>query len=115
MDDWWAAIDATGKYPLLLEMVKALLSCFHGPKVEAEFIKMGNVLDTRAPSMHVMSTMQTVKYSIMQHGKTSAKLYGKKEFLHDPVDKKVVSNLRSAYKAYNSEKAEKAVPIHFIY
>lgn len=35
IDVWWAFVFASGRYSALSKMVKAILSCFHGPKIEA--------------------------------------------------------------------------------
>lgn len=34
LDHWWAQVFEQGNYPMLAKMVKALMSCFHGPQVE---------------------------------------------------------------------------------
>jgi len=33
IDHWWAAVDKLGKYCVIVKMIIALLSCFHGPQV----------------------------------------------------------------------------------
>ena len=40
IDIWWAYLFENGKYPAMTKMVKAILSCFHGPQVESAFTSM---------------------------------------------------------------------------
>ena len=59
------------KYSLLSKMSSALLTIFHGPRVESSFSVMGEVMDKKSGRMN-MSTytaIQTVKYSL--NAKTS--------------------------------------------
>ena len=48
VDEWWAAVKKTGKYQLLYSKASALLTCFHGPKVESSFNLMGDIMDKRS-------------------------------------------------------------------
>ncbi|XP_077425728.1 uncharacterized protein LOC144054307 [Vanacampus margaritifer] len=53
LDRWWAQVFAVGRYPTLAKMVKALMSCFHGPQVEGAFSVMGDVLNPKACRMDI--------------------------------------------------------------
>ena len=68
-DTWW--FELKDKYPLLSKTSLALLTRFHGPKVESSFSVMGDVMDKKSGRMNVStySAIQTVKYSL--NAKTS--------------------------------------------
>lgn len=108
IDCWWAEIESQKKYPTLCQLVKPILSCFHGPQVESSFNVMGDIIDTKSPSMHIntYSAIQTVKYELRQKEKTAVQYYYKKDPVHDPVDSSLVSNLQRSYKTYEQHKAE---------
>ena len=67
----------SGRYPCLTHVVKAILSCFHGPTVESTFNIMGNVLDDTCPNMKIkmISAMQTVKYDLLFKGMTFVEMF----------------------------------------
>ena len=67
LDTWWASVLASGKYHTFLQIVSALMSCFHGPQIEGSFSIMSNVMTTATSSMNVstFSSIQTVKYALM--------------------------------------------------
>ena len=94
-----------GRYPALSKLVKALLSCFHGPQVEGSFSSMGNILDSIANRMTVQtfSAIQSIKYSLRAADKTSVEYFGKEDYLHDRVDGDIVRNMRGVYKVYSRE------------
>lgn len=77
IDDWWTKVFETGTYPLLSRMVKALLSCFHGPQVESAFNLMGDVLDSRSHRlrMETYSSVMSVKYNLRSSRKTAVQYY----------------------------------------
>lgn len=51
VDAWWLEIQKYKKYPLLSKMALALLTCFHGPKVESSFSIMNNILTPESSNM----------------------------------------------------------------
>ena len=53
IDHWWAAVDKLGKYCVIVKMIKALLSCFHGPQVESSFSSMGDTIDSKSSRMNI--------------------------------------------------------------
>ena len=63
-DTWWFKLK--DKYPLLSKMSLALLTIFHGPRVESSFSVMGDIMDKKSGRMNVStySAIQTVKYSL---------------------------------------------------
>ena len=68
-DTWW--FKPKVKYPLLSKMSLALLTIFHGPRVESSFSVMGDIMDKKSGRMNVStySAIETVKYSL--NAKTS--------------------------------------------
>ena len=62
--NWWSTIK--DKYPLLFKTVTAILSIFHGPRVECTFSIMVNVIDDKSGriNMETYSAIQTVKHSL---------------------------------------------------
>ena len=44
--DWWMKVST--RYPILFKIVTAILSIFHGPWVEGNFIEMKNVIDSKS-------------------------------------------------------------------
>ncbi|GBL66512.1 hypothetical protein AVEN_259786-1 [Araneus ventricosus] len=71
IDLWWAAVFRSNKYCALSKMVRAILSCFHGPQVESSFSMMGDVLDKESGNMKIetFSAIQTVKYRLSSQNK----------------------------------------------
>lgn len=88
VDRWWAEVNKTGQYQLLYEMVSALLTCFHGPKVESSFSQMGDVLDRKSNRMHVstFSAIQSVKYGLKASNMTAIQSFSRKDKLRSPVN-----------------------------
>ena len=68
-DTWW--FKPKDKCPLLSKMSLALLTIFHGPRVESSFSVMGDIMDKKSGRMNVStySAIETVKYSL--NAKTS--------------------------------------------
>lgn len=61
IDKWWGEVVDYKKYPLLTKLVFALLTCFHGPKVEASFSIMNSVVTPGSSRINVptFSAIQT--------------------------------------------------------
>ncbi|GBN43426.1 hypothetical protein AVEN_119216-1 [Araneus ventricosus] len=53
IDLWWAAVFRSNKYCALSKMVRAILSCFHGPNFESSFSMMWDVLDKESGNMNL--------------------------------------------------------------
>ncbi|GBM46664.1 hypothetical protein AVEN_261045-1 [Araneus ventricosus] len=86
-------------------MACALLTCFHGPKVESSFSIMNSVITPGSNRLNVQSldAIQTVKYELAAEKKTAVESFLKGDFLHDPVDKNLCKNMRSACSSYRTE------------
>ena len=104
IDQWWAVLFQKGTFPVLSKVIKSILSCFHGPQVESSFSLMGDILDKKSSALTVetYSSIQSVKYQLMAAGKSAVGFFSKKDFLHDPPDRRLCSNMRSAYKTYQT-------------
>lgn len=63
---WWAKVFNSQKFPALSKVVKAALSIFHGPLVEASFNLMGDIIDPKSSNMAIptFNAFQTVKYTL---------------------------------------------------
>jgi len=105
LDVWWTSVFNTQKYPSLSKIVKAIMSCFHGPQVEGSFNVMGDVMDEKSGRMNVetYSSIQTVKYGMRATNKSAIQLFQRKDILHDPVDKILCNNIQSSYKRYDAQ------------
>ena len=99
-----------GKCPLLSKMSLALLTIFHGPRVESSFSVMGDVMDKKAVRMNVCtySAIQTVKCSL--NAKTchafeskSVQVFQRLDRLKSPVISEVVEGIRNSWKVYKNE------------
>jgi hypothetical protein len=105
VDQWWAPVFRSGKYPVLSRMVDSLLSCFHGPEVERGFSIMGNVITHQTASLNIKTfdAIQTIKYAQLAAGKSAVQFFHRADKLKDPVNPTLVKNMRGAHKAYHRE------------
>ena len=105
IDEWWATVQASGKYPALCKVVLALLSCYHGAQVETSFSLMGDILDDKSAKMKIetYSAIQTVKYSLKAQGTTANTVFGRTDVLHDPVNATLCRNMHSASRQCKAE------------
>ena len=89
LDIWWGKVFRSCKYSTLSLVVKACLSIFTGPHVEASFSRMNDIIDKKSNCMGIdsYSGVMNVKYSLQT--KTSSKLYKRSDLLHKPLDKKI--------------------------
>jgi len=55
IDHWWGKSEVVEKYPCLSSIVHTLLSCFHGPQVEAPFNMMNAILDNKSGRMNMQT------------------------------------------------------------
>ena len=63
--DWWISLEF--RYPNCFKMATAVLSIFHGPRVEGSFSGMTDIIDSKSGRLDIESydEMQTVKYGLM--------------------------------------------------
>lgn len=102
LDVWWSSLFRQSTYPALSKMVKALMSCFHGPQVEGAFNTMGDVLHQKACRMDIStySAIQTVKYGLRAKQKSSVQHFSRKDITMDPVNGRLCLNIRTSSKRY---------------
>ena len=64
LNEWWAKVFETGKFPVLEKLVTAALSIFTGPHVEASFSLMKHIIDPKAnrTCVHTYSSIMDIKY-----------------------------------------------------
>ena len=62
---WW--ISVSKKYPVVFKVVRAVLSIFHGPRVESSFSTMGDIIDKKSGRMNIetYAAIQTIKYALV--------------------------------------------------
>ncbi|CAC5405152.1 unnamed protein product [Mytilus coruscus] len=98
IDHWWANEKHAKVYPLLVKMVQAILTCFHGPQVESSFSVMNDIIDGKSNRMNIETyiCIQSVKYSQKSSGKSAIQYFTKDDFLHERVDHKLVQNMQSS-------------------
>ena len=109
-DTWWFKLK--DKYLLLSKMSLALLTIFHGPRVESSFSVMGDIMDKKSGRMNVStySSIQTVKYSLnakISHAfrPKSAQVFQRSDRLKNPVMSEAVEGIRNSKKVYENELA----------
>ena len=98
LDSWWNNVFKTCKYPSLSKVVKAALSIFTGPQIEASFSMMNDIIDKRSSRMDVATygAIMNVKYGLIAKGKSSFQNYHRRNVLRDPVDHILAYNMRTA-------------------
>ncbi|GBN16165.1 hypothetical protein AVEN_51406-1 [Araneus ventricosus] len=113
IDIWRSKLFTMEKYTSLSKMVKAVISCFHGPQVEGTFNIMSDLIDRRPGRMHIetYSSIQSVKYKIMSREQPAVESFRKKDFLHDAIDSNMCKNLRSSRKCYQEELDSKKIAL----
>ena len=96
VDSWWAAVSTTGKFPALCRLALALLTCFHGPQVEASFSLMGDILDSRSAKMNIKTyaAIQTVKYHLKANEKSAVDFFKREDALRSPLKINIVRGVQ---------------------
>ena len=96
VDEWWISLPKT--YSHVKEVATALLTCFHGPRVESAFSCMGNILNKKTNRMLVstMSALQTVRYSLQSSRKSAIDCFKRSDKLYSPINLALCQNMRSS-------------------
>ena len=106
VDEWWAKIGQSGRYPHLHAMVSSLLTCFHGLAVESSFSSMADVVDAKSNRMHVAtySSIQTsVKYALRSSKKSAVEGFKRTDKMYSPVNHRLCVLMRGASSARKAE------------
>ena len=106
IDKWWNFVFQSGRYPSLSKIVKAALSIFTGPQIEASFSVM-NDMDKKSNRMDVStySAIMNVKYSLKAENTTFKKYYCK-DILHHPLNPRLLYDMRTSRSRYTRKLAE---------
>ena len=104
-DIWWYQLK--GRYPTIRKVSLALLSIFHGPRVESSFSVKGNISDKQSGCMNVdtYSAIQTLKYNVLDNpaSKNSVKSissFKREDKLHTPMVSNLCYNMCNARGRY---------------
>lgn len=98
LDLWWSKVFSHPQYYILGPVVKACLSIFTGPRVESSFSVMNNIINPKTNSMdvHTYESIHKIKYSLLNHDKTSVQLYQRKDPVYSPVDPSLCYYMQTA-------------------
>lgn len=84
IDEWW--VERACRYSTIWEVVKAVVSCFHGPSVESSFSIMGNII-----------TSQTARISICLHSNCEVHTASLTKIKCASVSPALVNKMKTAY------------------
>lgn len=110
IDEYWSEIfEMTSflgakKYCILEKLVKAALSCFHGPAVEGAFSLMENTITNHRTSLDIegLDSYQTIKYHLKANNMSSLEAFYSTECPEThPVEKRLLNNMINSKKLYN--------------
>jgi hypothetical protein len=106
LDEWWSFVFQTKQYPCLSKLVKAIISCFHGPVVESTFSSMNYIIDPRCGRMNIKtySAIQSVKYYLKSKNISALDYFHRSDVKHDPVMMELCKNMQTSNKRYREEK-----------
>lgn len=70
---------------------------------------MNNVITPGTSRLNIstFNALHTVKYHLLAEGKSYVDYFKKADFLQEPVESRLVKNLRCSSKAYEIEKSER--------
>ena len=94
-------------------MVSAILSIFHGSKVESTFSVMDNVVDPSSGRMNMetYSAVQDIKYALKSRAPNednkSVRMFHRNDRLFSPVDPTLSNSMGNSYKTYKKTNKEK--------
>lgn len=96
--DWWSAIfalevDGNKKYPLLGQLIKALLSIFSGPAVEGSFNIMDDIIENDR------CALSGVNYEALAFTKSFLSSHKSKAVTH-PISEAMINSVGRAYASY---------------
>ena len=86
------------KFPALSKVVKAALSIFHGPLVEASFNLMGDIIDPKSSNMAIptFNAFQTVKYTLKSGNMSATQIFKRDDPKYGKLDQRLCQNIKSA-------------------
>ena len=98
MVTWLAKVFNSQKFPALSKVVKAALSIFHGPLVEASFNLMGDIIDPKSSNMAIptFNAFQTVKYTLKSGNMSATQIFKRDDPKYGKLDQRLCQNIKSA-------------------
>jgi hypothetical protein len=98
VDEWWALVRKTNRYPTLCKLAFSMLSVFHGPAVESSFNTMKDILNVRSGNLNsdAMTSYQRIKYRLRARSEDACDYFGK-------WDSSIVSSMKSASACYRKQ------------
>ena len=92
----------SGKYPNLSKVVKAALSIFTGPQIEASFSMINGIIDNRSSRMDTAEygAKMNVKYGLIAKSQSSFQKYHQRNILRDPINHILTYNMHTANARY---------------
>ena len=101
VDVWWDSVfkQAKGRYQHLEKIVKAALSIFTSPHVEASFSVMNNLITSTTNRLDVStySSYQRVKYDLRKTKTTTAIKYRRENKLYSKVDRTLCFHMQTSH------------------
>ena len=101
------------RYSPLSKLTLAILSFFHGYQVESSSNTMNDVIDEQSgcTNIETFNAILTVQYLLRAKKKTSYQIFAIKNKLHDPINRLLCYNFRTASRKHfehlKEERAEK--------
>ncbi|CAL8371647.1 unnamed protein product [Gadus morhua 'NCC'] len=98
MVTWLAKVFNSQKFPALSKVVKAALSIFHGPLVEASFNLMGDIIDPKSSNMAIptFNAFQTVKYTLKSGNMSATQIFKRDDPKYGKLDQRLCQNIKTA-------------------
>ena len=99
--EWWDKI--SDRYNVTFKVVCAILSIFHGSRVESTFSVMKNVVDQNSGRMNMETygAIQDIKYSLKTHKpcqeNQSVKVFRHSDRFYSRIDPKISNDMRHSY------------------
>ena len=85
------------KVPCIEQVVKATLSIFHGPLVEASFNLMGDIIDPKSSNTAIPTyAFQTVEYTLKSSNMSATQIFKRDDPKYGYLDKRLCQNIESA-------------------
>ena len=108
--EWWDEI--CDRYSFTFKLVCAILSIFHGQKVESTFSVMNNVIDQNSGRMNkeTYRAIQDIKYALKTRKSCeenrSVKVFSRSDRLYYPIDPKISNGMRHSYLKLHQKRSE---------
>ena len=105
IDEWWCKVFARPGYDCLAKIIKALLSCFHGPQVESSFSSMKNIMNCKTSRMNLptFDAKQTIRYELASAEKSAVQYFQREDIVFSPVNKELTANMKKAHLRHTDE------------